>query len=295
MLVFIIHIPSNVFFYSGKYNCGRWPRINKYDLIRAVYPATKMVSYGNNCYEVIRECVADTKRLPPERGKIKMQSKKSLLRLMFLMQATHVEFASMLTLTYPRFYPLDGLIVKQDVAAVVQKLRRSGWEYLWFLEFQKRGAPHVHILTDQRAITPRMRVDYGLYWTTRIALSDWFIALCPEEAYNQEVIKMAKFNTHYKTWGFMKSREGARNYVTKYASKERQKTVPPRYFNVGRFWGSTRALRPPGIEFDITEADIEQWLVDHGHPAQDYFLVPKFLWGAVPVDTSVRKTLDPAA
>ncbi len=99
-----------------------------------------------------------------------MQSKKSLLRLMFLMQATRLEFASMLTLTYPRFYPLDGLIVKRDVAAIAQTLRRADIEYLWFLEFQKRGAPHVHVLTDQRVITPRMRIDYGLYWTARIAL-----------------------------------------------------------------------------------------------------------------------------
>lgn len=253
-----------------------------------------MIAYGNNCFEVIRECAGDIQVKRPERGKIKMQSKKSLLRLMFLMQATQVQFASMLTLTYPKLSPTDGLIVKRDVAAIVQKLRRAGWEYLWFLEFQKRGAPHIHILTDQRAITPRMRVDYGLYWTARIALSDWFHTRCPVDEYNREVMKMAKFNTHHKVWEFMRSREGARNYVTKYASKERQKQVPPRYKDVGRFWGSTRTLRPPGLEFDITEDDLEKWLVEHGHPAADYFLVPRYLWGSGFVRTSVKVEVDKA-
>lgn len=211
---------------------------------------------------------------------------------MFLMQATRVEFASMLTLTYPRLYPLNGLIVKRDVAAIVQKLRRAEIKYLWFLEFQQRGAPHIHILTDQPVITPRMRVDYGLYWTARIALSDWFVSLCPVDAYDKEVMKMAKFNTHYKVWEFMHSRDGARNYVTKYAAKERQKQVPPRYSNVGRFWGSTRDFRPSGLEFDITEDDLENWLIEHGHPAKDYYLVPRYLWGIVQTGTSVKATVD---
>lgn len=257
-----------------------------------MYPVTQGIAYGNGCFEIIRTAKAKLKYIRPQRGKIKMQSKKSLLRLMFLMQSTQLEFASMLTLTYPRFYPLDGLIVKQDVAAIVQRLRRSKIEYLWFLEFQKRGAPHIHILTDQRAITPRMRVDYGLYWTARIALSDWFNKLCPADAYDEEVMKMAKFNTHFKVWQFIRSRDGARNYVTKYASKERQKQVPPRYHNIGRFWGSTRALRPPGITFDLTEEDIERYLVDQGHPAASYDLVPRYIWTYGNKDTRVPAPID---
>ena len=90
------------------------------------------------------------------------------------MQCTQVEFRSMLTLTYPQHYPMDGSIVKTDVGAVVQKIRRREWEYLWFLEFQKRGAPHLHVLLSVGEVTPAMRVDFGLYWTTRIALGEWY-------------------------------------------------------------------------------------------------------------------------
>lgn len=221
-----------------------------------------------------------------------MQSKKSLLRLMFLMQATNLKFNSMLTLTYPKYFPSSGIIVKSDIGAVVQKVRRSNFNYLWFLEFQKRGAPHVHLLIDAETITPKMRIDYGLYWTTRIALSDWFLELCPTSAYEAEVIKMAKFNTHPRVWETIRDPNGARNYVAKYASKERQKKVPRKYRDVGRFWGSTRTLRPPGIEFDVTEDEIERWLVEHGHPAQAYYLVPRYLWGVPPKETPVAETVD---
>ncbi len=266
--------------------------INKIDLVKAVYPVVKMVDYGNGCYETIRQCKGKINGRRPERGKIKMQSKKSLLRLMFLMHATHLKFRSMLTLTYPKQFPNNGAVVKSDIGAMIQKARRANYNYLWFLEFQKRGAPHIHVLFDAGIITPKMRVDFGLYWTTRIALSDWFLELCPPGAYTQEVIKMAKFNTHHSTWETIRDPNGARNYVAKYASKERQKKVPKKYQDVGRFWGSTRALRPPGVEFDVTEDEIEQWLVDHGHPAADYYLVPRYLWGVPPSEPPVAEHVD---
>lgn len=266
--------------------------ITKSELIRAVYPVTQAISYGRGCYEIKRTAKAKLKYIRPVRGNIKMQSKKSLLRLMFLMQVTKLEFKSMLTLTYPKYFPMDGKIVKADVAAIVQKIRRAGWSYLWFLEFQKRGAPHIHLLLDVDVITPRMRVDYGLYWTARIALNDWFVGHCPAAAYDAEVMKMIKFNTDYRIWETIRDRDGARNYVAKYASKERQKTVPRKYQNVGRFWGSTRTLRPEGVVFDVTEEDIERFLVEQGHPATSFDLVPHYIWAYGNLDTTVLKTID---
>lgn len=267
-------------------------KIDQFELVRQVYPAVKMVAYGKGCFEVVRKCKGKIEGHKPERGKVKMQSKRSLIRLMFLMQCTEVNFSSMLTLTYPKHFPTDGEIVKQDLGAMVQKIRRAGWEYLWFLEFQKRGAPHIHIILDVSSISPRIRVDFGLYWTTRIALSDWYRQRCPVEHYEHEVLKMAKFNVHHSVFQLITHEAGARNYVTKYASKERQKKVPREYRNVGRFWGSSRSIKPNGVEFDITEDDLEQWLVDNGHPAADYFLVPRHLWGLGAPKTSVPTRMD---
>lgn len=257
------------------------------DVIRAVYPVTKIIVYGNGCYETVREATEKLRGPRPERGKIQMLSKKSLLRLMFLMQCTKIRFTTMLTLTYPKYYPRDGEIVKKDINFIAQKIRRYGWRYLWFLEFQKRGAPHVHVLLDNDAITPKLRADFGLSWTKRVVMSEWFGRICPPEEFDREIRKMSSFNCRQEVWEMIRNRDGARNYVTKYASKERQKTVPSEYQNVGRFWGASKGLRPEGVTLDVTEDELEEWLVDHGHPAKDYSLVPRYIWGITKDGTSV--------
>jgi hypothetical protein len=89
---------------------------------------------------------------------------------------------------------------------------------------------------------------------------------------------MAAFNTHPKFLELIRSENGARNYVAKYASKERQKKVPDEYRSVGRFWGASRQVKPDGVVCDITEDDVEQWLIDNNHPAGDWDLVPRYIW-----------------
>lgn len=249
------------------------------DIIKAVYPVTKMVIYPGGAFETVRESqIKQTIRDKPKRGKIRRMTKQSLIRLMFVMQITRIRFKAMMTLTYPKYYPRQGDIVKSDINALLQKVRRSEMLYLWFLEFQERGAPHVHLLLDCESVSPRMRVDYGLFWTERIVLSDWFNELCPPQEYDLEVRKIASFNCHHTFLEYIKSEDGARNYVAKYASKEKQKTVPEAYESVGRFWGASRQVRPEGVVCDITEDEIEEWLVDNGHPAGDWTLVPKYIW-----------------
>lgn len=250
-----------------------------FDFIREVFPVTKAVAYGNNCYQLIRTAKIKTMAKTPERGKIVSISRKSLLRLMFTMQCTSATFGSMLTLTYPKYYPDDGAIVKADINVVLQKIRRLGWSYVWFLEFQKRGAPHIHILLSPKVVTPTGRAIFGLFWTERIAVSKWFRDICPEDEYLSQVLKMARFNCHETTLQVLREEQGGRNYATKYAAKERQKKVPAKYRNVGRFWGMSKDVRPEGIEFDVTEEEIEQWLVENRHPASEYCLVPRYIWG----------------
>jgi len=254
-------------------------KLNQALLIREIYPITKAISYGNGNYEFIRTAKTKSPAIKPERGYIVSMSKKSLIRLMFTMQCTDVDFGSMLTLTYPAIYPLDGEIVKKDVNTVCQKMRRNDWSYVWFLEFQKRGAPHVHFLISPNCVTPRMRAEFGIYWTERIAMSEWYVKKCPEDKYLKEVVKMLKFNCHEDTFQVMRELEGGKKYATKYAAKEKQKTVPKNYLNVGRFWGMSNDVKPEGVPFDVTEEEVEEWLTDNNHPATAYELVPRYIWG----------------
>lgn len=250
------------------------------DFLKAVYPIEKGISYGNGNYEFKRTGPRGLgARQSFRREKISEMSKKSLIRLMFTMQCTQVEFSSMLTLTYPNIYPKDGQLVKKDINAVAQKLRRLEWSYVWFLEFQKRGAPHIHFLVTQDVITPYIRAEFGLFWTDRIAKQEWFQErIKTEDEYMSTVLKMAKFNCHEKTFQPLREKDGAKRYATAYAAKEKQKDVPKLYKNVGRFWGASRDVRPEGLGFDVTEEEVEQWLTENGHPASAYNLVPRFIW-----------------
>lgn len=89
--------------------------LNEAALLREIYPVTKAIAYGKGCYEFIRTAKKKSPALRPKRGHIVSLSKKSLIRLMFTMQCTSVEFGSMLTLTYPKIYPESGEIVKADI------------------------------------------------------------------------------------------------------------------------------------------------------------------------------------
>lgn len=194
------------------------------------------------------------------------------------MQCTAVEFGTMLTLTYPKMYPKSGSLVKADINVMAQKIRRKGWSYVWFLEFQTRGAPHVHFLLSPSVITPQMRVEFGFSWAERIVTSPWFGEVCPPERHTSEAIKIIKVALHDLTFTLLRLEDGAKRYASKYAAKERQKKVPAAFMDVGRFWGSSQDVAPDGLEFDVTEDDVEQWLVDNDHPASAYELVPRYVW-----------------
>ena len=249
------------------------------DIIREIYPVTQIIKYAPGCMLVVRTPKQKLKQKIPERGRVKRMSKRSLVRLMFVMNATDCNWTTMLTLTYPKHYPRDGATVKADLNAVLQKTRRENLKYIWFFEFQRRGAPHIHILLNPKLLTPRLRVSYGLYWTDRIAQSNWYMAACPPDEYEKEVLKMARVNCHPKTMMWLDNPEGAKRYVVKYASKEKQKEVPKAYRNVGRWWGTSRDVMPRGEIIDVTEEELEDYLAREGHPAARYDLVPKYLWG----------------
>lgn len=249
------------------------------ELFDKVYPIVQVEVWGKGVYKIIRKCRGTIQSDIPKRGTIKMISRKSLIRLMAMMQATDVKFWSMLTLTYPRFFPDNGHQVKQDLNALLQKYRRDALgNYVWFYEFQERGAPHIHILSEVGVITPAMRVIYGLYWTERIATAVWFEKKCPEKDYNREVLKIAKVACHPASWERLKNTDGGRNYVMKYAAKEKQKTVPVQFRDVGRNWGASREVMPPKKVIDVTAEELYEYLDREGYEVANWDLIPKYVW-----------------
>ena len=75
----------------------------------------------------------------------------------FVAANTAVIFKTMITLTYPAVWPGNGRLVKKQLRAFLKFAVHNLFPrpedaeriaYLWFLEFQARGAPHIHLLLD---------------------------------------------------------------------------------------------------------------------------------------------------
>ena len=156
----------------------------------------------------------------------------------------------MITLTYPKEYPSDGKTVKTHLNSFLTQFRRdcAGFSYLWFLEFQKRGAPHFHILVDfpmprKREAVKAIRFRVASLWYRVVGSGD------------------AKHLAAGTRTERIRSENGARNYCVKYAFKMQQKIVPKDYQNVGRLWGASRDVIPVCRgEVQCTEDDIRSVL-----------------------------------
>jgi len=251
--------------------------------IEFLFPITSVLVHRGGHLTVQRSA-----RFPPpkssagNRKQITKLSKKSLKELNHTMQCTNIEFCSMATLTYPRFYPRGGKETKKDFAYMLRWFKKFSDNYLWFLEFQKRGAPHFHLLLETSCITPAMRVGLAFRWIDRVVGQEYWWSNVPAGEQTTELRKFFNFAIGDSVWELIKSPDGARRYVAKYAQKPAQKQVPLGYSDVGRFWGATADVRRiDGVEVDCDEKGLRLLLEKQGHIASSWDFVPKHLWGVM--------------
>lgn len=158
-----------------------------------------------------------------KRGVIRRFSRDSRRRLMQRLAkvnkgAYRVEPA-FITLTYPREWEADGRAWKRHTDAFRKKFERK-WGYysiLWKLEFQKRGAPHFHLLVF---------MDSELPWTRRFMTwlsRAWYTSVGSGDYRNL----LAGTNVREKR-GWSRSMRYASKYVGKVVDVEAA---------VGRWWG----------------------------------------------------------
>lgn len=153
---------------------------------------------------------------------VKRYSSKSMNRLSFVANNTEVQLKNMVTLTYPNEYPTNGKEVKSHLNKFLNSLRRKEISYLWFLEFQDRGAPHFHILINK-------------FLCHKYAAQRWY------EICDTGDERHLKSGTQVQA---MRTSDGGARYATKYAYKEKQKECPDGFLEVGRFWGHSRDVKP---------------------------------------------------
>jgi hypothetical protein len=166
----------------------------------------------------------------------------------------------MICLTYPKEFPTDGLKVKEDLHRFLGWLRRDTGRcsYLWFLEFQKRGAPHIHIMIDVQF--PRDKPEALKAFRFRVSAT-WYRHVGSED------YKHLQAGTNVQR---IRKKDGARFYCVKYASKMNQKRVPEAYQNVGRLWGASRNVKPEPLGYiRATEDDIRETIREWEHKPSD--------------------------
>lgn len=212
-----------------------------------INPVKKPESYKLEIYQhdakLIREDKDTVKR--PQKGgglrkKITKFSKQSAKNLKFHMNNSKVKFSNMITLTYPSEFPTNGIEVKYHLNRFTKFLKDQKCEYTWIIEFQKRGAPHFHLITDT-------------YIDKNLVSNVWYnIVNSGDQKHLVAGTKCERLRL---------GRVGAKSYVRKYLNKAEQKDVPEGYKDVGRFWGKSDTT----YEKEIKEIDQEDAINLKGH------------------------------
>lgn len=194
----------------------------------------------------------DAKAVPPEGGKpegavITEFSDESMRRAVFFAKNCDADFHSMITLTYPGEFPLDGRRVKTHLESFRQDfLKRYQRRGIWWLEFQKRGAPHFHIVTE---VDLRECGDLTVKRRSGRRRGDSYLTCQDEETWLSRrwyAIVGSGDPRHLLagvSWEVVEQTEGAIRYMATHGAKRKQKQVPKEYLGVGRFWGKIGKLR----------------------------------------------------
>lgn len=187
------------------------------------------------------------------RGSITELSERSRLRMLDYTRelgADGVSPSVMGTLTLPGEWESvapDGRAMKRLLKAwrkrwerMLAQLGVTGHGALWFLEFQRRGAPHVHFLAWGDGLSEHVRTLRqwaGVAWAEVCAHSD-----------PTEYAKHVRAGTQVSLL-----RHPDFRYAAKYAAKLEQKRVPESFADVGRFWGVWRwkMPRPVGLHLAV--------------------------------------------
>lgn len=146
--------------------------------------------------------------------KIKKLSKVSTWRMVGYLKSCTANYTAMITMTYPANYPTDGVETKKHLDRFLKKMMKTQTSILWFLEFQKRGAPHYHLfITDYVG-----KYEVSMEWA---AATNCFHGI----------------KTMTRIERLRRGKDGLISYAVKYSAKSEQKDVPDGFSNVGRFWG----------------------------------------------------------
>lgn len=262
--------------------------------VEALYPLDKVLLYKNGMVIQRKARFKYPKKYSPRKGIYEM-SKKSRLLLTHIVTNSPIRFKSMFTLTYGDFMPpVNGKELKRQFNIFLKAYRKrfKTPEYVWFLEFQKTGKPHLHVITTVNP-SDRDRVWLGAQWA-KISVKDAWKRLEDNKIKDYEIKKgldvailldewdkAKKVHSHKKAWELFYKEDGATRYCLKYATKAEQKLVPSQFNNVGRFWGTSENVHPQALaELNIGETMSDEGFreIFRGERVESYPLLPRYIF-----------------
>lgn len=164
------------------------------------------------------------------RGEVQEFTSSSRSRLLSWLSCAKPSYRIMVTLTVPHV-ETDGALFKRKLDRFLDYAMRAapaGASITWFLEFQHRGAPHVHLLTNFRIRKEWVSAVWPRMWKDR--LMELFGV---SEGLGTHTV-MERTSTRCE---WLRSSAVMKRYAVKYSAKTDQKSVPENYEHVGRFWG----------------------------------------------------------
>jgi hypothetical protein len=218
-------------------------------------------------------------RRSPKRSDIveySMKSRKRFFEALLAMDWGKIESDNVreLTLTYPSIYPKDGQVLKNHLDVYAKRIKLFGEKFggiafPWKMEFQRRGAPHFHLILVSGSPIPleELRAWALTSWSNHVA--KWIMSL---DGYSEKE-KIDAIENHKKA-GIEadKVRKNTKSLVCylvwyigkgKGKAKEYQHEIPEEYENVGRWWGfygrNTGLLHISKRRIKITEEDFEEY------------------------------------
>lgn len=170
-----------------------------------------------------------------KRGTVQMLSRASRARLVLAARNSE-PLPAFATFTYPAEFPMDGRRVKRHLDALLSWLRRRGIRGLWWLEFQRRGAPHLHMALTGGAFGEVVQGEREQLLPSDLLRSVQFdLRLAWFRIVGSGDSKHLQHGVKVEAW--RSGRYGRQEYVAKESAKWVQKEPPAGFTEVGRFWG----------------------------------------------------------
>ena len=165
-------------------------------------------------------------------------SRKRMLEMINMLEFRRVIFV---TLTYPAVFPEDGKQVKEHLRRFRARVEKKYGKLriVWRMEYQKRGAPHFHLIILDGPFICRWWLSKA--WVMSNDTKSW---------------KNFLFGSNIKGIAQKGDSQKVINYVCKYAGKVEEHVRSDENEWCGRFWGKWNIEKPAPnrYQFDPGEA-----------------------------------------